>query len=540
MADSTDSTGSVASPDSPGSTGTTDPGSPAAAVKTGGPGGRSVVLVAMTLANAMVLVDQTAVPLILPSVIRQFGIGSQLAQWVINASLLPLAGLLIFGGRLSDVIGRRRTFLIGSVLFAGASACAGLAPNFAILLVFRVFQGAGGALMLPTTIAIVSEEYAGKERGRALGAMGGAAAVAGAFGPVIGGTMTSVLGWRSVLLINVPLAAVAVIVARRSVPADGPRVRQPLNLFGTFLLSVALIGFVLGLSQSQDWGWASPGVYLPLAASVVCGVLFVYLERGNPAPLLNFSLLRRHPNYLAATGSQALSGMVEMGVGVLFPLLLILNLGMPPGVAGLALIPTTIPMIAIAPLAGRWYDRSGGRSPLLVGFAVLALSGVALGLGVHLRSYWAIFPGFLLLGIGLALILTVNDPVTLDTLDETNHGEASGVSATAEQFGGALGISVLYLIFHVVYVSKLRANVNASPLADLTGAQSIQLRNDIVAAEQTGLNPRSFDPRFVDYLQVTLNASQWGFSIACLAVTVLAVLGGLLVRRVVKPAPDAA
>jgi MFS family permease len=136
-----------------------------------------------------------------------------------------------------------------------------------------------------------------------------------------------------------------------------------------------------------------------------------------------------------------------MGLGLLFPLLLILNLGMAPGLAGLALIPTTIPMVLVAPLAGRWYDRIGGRVPLAIGFATLAVSGVVLGVGVHGNNYWILLPGFAIYGIGLALILTVNDPVSLDTLPERSHGQASGVSATAEQFGGAVGISVLFWCF---------------------------------------------------------------------------------------------
>jgi MFS family permease len=205
---------------------------------------RGLILLAMTVANAMVLVDQTGVPLILPSIIQRFDVGSQQVQWVLNASLLPLAGLLVFGGRLGDLIGRRRVFLLGSTVFAGASVCAGLAPTFSILLVFRVLQGAGGALMLPTTIAIVSAAYPGADRGRALGTMGGAAAVAGACGPVIGGALTSFFGWRSVLLINAPLAVLAVVATLRSVPADPVRERnERVDMAGTSLLSVALIGF---------------------------------------------------------------------------------------------------------------------------------------------------------------------------------------------------------------------------------------------------------------------------------------------------------
>jgi MFS family permease len=210
--------------------------------------------------------------------------------------------------------------------------------------------------MLPTTIAIVSAAYPGAERGRALGTMGGAAAIAAGFGPVIGGVLTATLGWRSVLLINAPLAVLAVAATLRSVPADPPRTEPAhIDLRGTVLLSICLIGLVFGLAQSQVWGWTSAGVLLPLAASVVAVAGFVVVERRTADPLLEFGLLRRYPNYLGSTVSQGIAGMAEMGLGLLFPLLLILNLRMDPGLAGLALIPTTLPMVAVAPLAGRWY-----------------------------------------------------------------------------------------------------------------------------------------------------------------------------------------
>ena len=356
--------------------------------------------------------------------------------------MLPLAGLLVFGGRLGDVIGRRRVFVLGSIVFAGASVCAGLAPSFPVLLVFRVLQGSGGALMLPTTIAIVSAAYRGADRGRALGTMGGAAAVAGACGPIIGGALTSAFGWRSVLLINAPLAVLAVVATMRSVPADAPpKDHVRIDVVGTVLLSLTLIGSVFGLAQSQAWGWTSAGVLVPLVISVVAAAGFVVVERHSANPLLEFGLLRKYPNYLGATLSQAIGGMAEMGLGLLFPLLLILNLGMAPGLAGLALIPTTIPMVLVAPLAGRWYDRIGGRVPLAIGCATLAVSGVVLGVGVYVNNYWILLPGFAIYGIGLALILTVNDPVSLDTLPEQSHGQASGcpppLSSSAERSASA-------------------------------------------------------------------------------------------------------
>ena len=171
---------------------------------------RQAVLIAMTTANAMILIDQSAVPLALPSIEKQFGVGTQVAQWVLSASLLALSGLLVLGGRLGDLYGRRRIFVIGAVGFIAASTVAGLAPTFSVLLVARVVQGVGGALMLPGTIAIVNDAFPADERGKALGTMGGAAAIAGALGPTIGGALTSALSWRFVFLVNIPLSVICI------------------------------------------------------------------------------------------------------------------------------------------------------------------------------------------------------------------------------------------------------------------------------------------------------------------------------------------
>jgi EmrB/QacA subfamily drug resistance transporter len=488
-----------------------------------------LVLIAMTVANAMILVDQTAVPLALPDIMKGLHVGSQDVQWVLNASLLPLAGLLVFGGRLGDLRGRRRVFAIGAVLFAGASAVGGLAPDLTVLLAARVVQGVGGALMLPATVAIVSATFPPETRGRALGTMGGAAAVAAALGPTIGGLLTSAFSWRGVLWINVPLAVVAVVLALRHVAPDPPADpgAEHIDRSGTALLTVALVGIVFGLSQSQTAGWGDPTVVVPLVLAVLAGVAFVVRERRATAPLVAFGLLR-HRNYLGATLSQFLAGMAEIGLGVIFPLLLILNLGMSPALAGLALIPTTLPMIVVAPLAGRWYDRSGGRLPLTVGFALLALSGVLMAIAADDRDYVGLLPGLLVYGVGLSLVLTVNDPVTLDTIPADDEGQASGVSATAEQFGGALGIAVLYTIFHTTYVDRLHEKIDASPLTDLTNPGYQTLKSTLMAAESTGLRFHDLDPGIAGYVLIARTAASDAYTVTFAAVAVLAAVGGVL------------
>src|SRR5664279_2297681 len=440
------------------------------------------VLIAMTLANAMILVDQTAVPLALPDVMQTFGVGSAAVQWVLNASLLALAGLLVLGGRLADLLGRRRVFLLGSALFAGASAVAGLAPLFVILLAARVVQGVGGALMLPATVAILSASYPREARGRALGTMGGVAALAGALGPTIGGVLTSVFSWRAVLLINLPLLVLTLFFTIRAVPADRPREGEVhVDLSGAVLLCVCLVG----------------------------------------------------------TLSQGLAGMAEMGLGLIFPLILILNLEMDPALAGLALIPTTLPMVVMAPLAGRWYDRSGGRPPMVTGFVLLTVSGIALAIGVGQNNYLWLLPGLLIYGTGLATVLTVNDPVSLDTIPEADQGQASGVSATAEQGGGAIGIAVLYALYHTAYVGRLNSLINAdSSIPDLNAGSSAALKQALLDAEQTGLHPDQFNPAVRIYLTSARSASDFGYSVTFLGVTGLSLIGALAVALLVRKPPN--
>lgn len=495
----------------------------------------------MTLANAMILVDQTAVPLALPDIAQDFGVSALLVQWVLTASLLPLAGLLVLGGRLGDLLGRRRVFLVGAVVFAGASAIGGMAPTFGVLLAARVCQGAGGALMLPATVAILSASFDPRERGRALGAMGGIAATAGALGPTIGGLLTSALSWRAVLLINLPLLAVTLWATLRAVPADGPRRGHlSVDLPGAALLGVVLVGLVFGLAQTTSDGWAAPDVVVPLVVAVLAAVLFVRRERRVADPLLDLRLLGTSRDYRGATISQGLAGMAEMGLGLILPLALVLNLRMDPALAGLALLSTTVPMVVIAPVVGRWYDRAGGRPPLVVGFLLLALSGVLLSVGMPTNDFWWLLPGLVVYGLGLAVVLTVNDPVGLDTVRERDHGQASGVSATAEQGGGAVGIALLYALMHLTYLSSLADGITERGLPPLTPESATAMRDAIEAAEQTGLNTTTFDPRVAQYLDVAERASDQGYIVAFLAVTVLALIGVVTSAWLVSRPPDPA
>ena len=250
----------------------------------------SLTLVAMTLANSMILVDQTAVPIAAPEVIAGLNGSLGAGQWIQTANVLPLAALMVFGGRLGDLFGMRRVFLAGTVLFGCSTATAGLAQDMPMMLAARVTQGIGAAMMMPTALAIVNAVFPQERRGQALGILAGASAFFAALGPVLGGLLTTI-DWRLVFLLNVPLAIVTVVLTLRATPGlrpsgPGSRIDWP----GTATFGLGIAALVFGLSQGQDAGWGAPVTVAALVGSVLLLTAFVLIELRVSSPLLDFRL----------------------------------------------------------------------------------------------------------------------------------------------------------------------------------------------------------------------------------------------------------
>jgi MFS family permease len=340
--------------------------------------------------------------------------------------------------------------------------------------------------MMPTAMAIVSAVFPVERRGTALGILAGASAFFAALGPVLGGLLTSI-DWRLVFWINVPLAAATIGLTLAATPKLGPSGdRRPIDYPGVGAFAIAIGCLVFGLSQGQPNGWGSPETLVPLAASVAAFALFVFIERRAEVPLINFRLFR-HLNFLASNISQLLAGMIELGLGFLMPFYLLLVIGVDPAIAGIALIPGTLPIILAGPLAGRAFDRVGGRIPLVAGFLLLALSGVALAIGAGDATVWALIPGLVLQGLGLGIVLTVNDPTGLTAVPDSDSGQAAGMINTAEQMGGAIGIATLTALevgyyFHLLGERLSEKGYNPTP------KQYDEVRDFILEAEQRGLH----------------------------------------------------
>lgn len=495
-----------------------------------------LTLVAMTLAGSMILVDQTAVPMAIAEIMDDLNGSLAIGQWVLTANILPLAAFLVLGGRLGDGFGLKRSFVVGAVVFAVSTTAAGLAPSLPLLLTARVVQGLSAAVMMPTSVAITSAVWPVQRRGFALGLLAGLSAFFAAIGPVLGGFLTNV-SWRLVFLINVPLAVGALVLTLLGTPAirANPAARQGISYLSCACFSGFMVCLVFGLAQGQPAGWTSLEVVGSLAASLFFLASFVVVNARARVPLIKFSLFRR-ANFLASTISQVLAGMVELGLGFLLPYYLLLVVGVGPITAGVALIPGTIPIILAGPLAGRLFDRIGGRWPLTCGFLILAASGVALAMGVGGHSAYSLIPGLVLQGLALGIVLTVNDPVGMNAVDEEDQGEAAGIINTAEQLGGALGIAILGAVQLTTYFGFLDgklADKNIVPSAD----DVAQAKQFIAEAMERGIrNVAPPNPRIASVYQDFIDAHGQSFRIAFVASAVIALLGAvaswLLVRRV--------
>jgi EmrB/QacA subfamily drug resistance transporter len=447
-----------------------------------------MTLVAMTLSSSMILVDQTAVPLATPDAIRELGGSLSESQWLLTANILPLAALMVLGGRLGDLLGLRRVFLAGALTFLVSTVLAGSAQDMPWMISVRAAQGCGAALMMPTAVAIVSNVFPRQRRGAALGVLAGGSAFFAALGPVFGGVLTTI-DWRTVFWVNVPLAAVTIGMTARFTPPLRPQRgadRPGLDFPGVATFALGTGALIFGLSEVEDASLGAPRAWIPMAVGAIALAAFVVIELRARAPMLDFRLFR-HLNFLASNISQILAGAIELGLGFLLPFFLLLIVGVSPLIAGMALIPATVPIMLAGPLAGRAFDRIGGRAPLVIGFLTLAASGAALALAAPKASVGWLVPGLVLQGVGLGIVLTVNDPTGLNSVPERDAGQAAGMINTSEQLGGAIGIAILTAV-EVGHYKHILFNRLAEQGVHPTSEQIERFTQFIQKAEQHGLS----------------------------------------------------
>lgn len=401
---------------------------------------RWLVLLAMTGSLAMIFLDVTVVGVALPRMRSGLGLSDSQAVWAMNAYTLTLACLVALGGRVADRFGRVRCFTTGVAVFALASLACGAATGPELLLAGRVLQGAAAALMQPSSSSIVIDSFGPGERGKAMGVYIGIPMVFLALGPLVGGVLTEWVSWRANFLVNLPVAAVAIVL----VTMTGPReVRDPgdrINPVGSAWLVVALGTFVWGLQEIGAHGWRDPVPVASLVLGAVGLLAFVRAETRRERPLLRLALFRDRGLLVAAAVlfclQFAMAGQVLFG-----SMYLQAALGFAPAKAGAALLPMLAPVVVTVHVAGRLYDRVGPRGPVLLGTA-LAAAGLAIeAIAMPGLSYLPIAFGMVTLGLGLGFAMGPTNTDALSRVDSASRPQVSGVLGTVRQVGGSVGIA---------------------------------------------------------------------------------------------------
>jgi EmrB/QacA subfamily drug resistance transporter len=414
------------------------------------------VIMATVLGSGMAAIDATIVGIALPTIGREFHASLAALQWVVTGYTLTLAALLLLGGSLGDRYGRRRVFCVGVVWFALSSAACALAPGVTVLVITRVLQGIGAALLTPGSLAILQASFAPDDRGRAIGTWSGLGGVATAAGPLLGGYLIVAASWRWIFLINVPIGVLVLLVSVRHVPESrDPTATKRVDVAGAVLATLSLAGVTYGLIAGPARGWSDALVVLTLVLGTVAGVAFVLVERASPSPMLPLAVFRLRQ----FTVTNAVTFIVYAALGgalFLLPVELQVVDYYTPLESGVALLPLTIVMLLLSARSGRLASKIGPRLQMSVGPVV-----VGIGLGLLARtttdsSYASgVLPAVLVFGLGLAVTVAPLTATALGAVPAEHAGLASALNNDVARLGSLLAVAVLPALAGITGTSYL-------------------------------------------------------------------------------------
>ena len=456
-------------------------------------------LAILALFSFLLTLDDTALAVALPTIGRDLGLGLSGLEWVVNGYTLALAALLLVAGRLADVHGSRRLLLCGVAVFTAASLGAAVAPSGTLLVAARVVQGAGAALIMPATLALIASSFPERRRGFAVGVWAGVSAAGLAVGPLVGAALTAWVGWSAIFLFNVPAGVLGLAVAPRLLAAGPKRQSSGFDVAGMLASAAGLFALVYALTEGMSAGWSSMPVVAAFAAAVAALGVFIVLERRSPAPLLELALFRSR-NLTGANAVSLLSTAVMCAVFFFISLYLQVVRGYTALDAGLAFLPMTVLVCLVAPVAGRLGDRVGRRLPTVVGMAVLATGlwllsrlGATTGVGPVLAA-------LVVAGVGIGLSTAPTTAAALDHAPEWEAGVRAGILNTSRMIGLAVGIALMGAIVSARWPGGLagaatdpRAFVDGLSIAFVVNA-AIAITAALVAALtlDSGSRPRAF------------------------------------------------
>ncbi len=410
---------------------------------------------AMCFALFMVMLDNTVVNVALPAIQRDLQVAIGGLEWTVNAYTLTFAVLLVTGGRLGDIFGRRRIFLVGVAVFGLSSLFISASQSSAWLIAGRTAQGVGAALMMPATLSIISNAFPPNERGKAIGTWAGASAVALAIGPLVGGFLVEHVSWQSIFLINVPIAAAAILVtlwAARESRDEGAR--HVIDVPGVAAISIGLAAFVLALVEANSWGWGSPATLALFAAGALGLTAFAVIEHRAEEPMVDFAFFRSR-SFLGANVVAFIVSFAMLAMFFFLALYLQNVRGYSPLEAGVRFLPATLVIMLTAPIAGRLADRIGPRTPMVAGLVFASLSlFVQARLEVDTR-YGLLAGAFALMGLGMGLVMSPMSTAAMNAVHHSKTGVASGVLSMSRMVGGTFGIAVLGALVSAISSARI-------------------------------------------------------------------------------------
>jgi len=430
--------------------------------------------VVTSLALLMVVLDNLVVTTALPVIRADLNASFEQLEWIVNAYTLTFAVLLLTGAALGDRFGRRRLFLIGLAVFTAASAMAAMATSMEMLIVARALQGAGGAIVVPLTLTLLSAAVPADRRGVALGAWGAVSGLAIALGPLVGGAIVEGISWHWIFWLNVPIGIALLPLARaRLTESHGPYDR--LDLPGLGLASVGLLSLVWGVIEGNSRGWTDPTVVGAIVLGVAVLIGFVLWERRAPAPMLPLRFFRSRAFSLANLSSLLMYFGMFGAVFLLSQFLQTVQ-GYSPFQAGLRVLPWTIAPIFVAPIAGALSDRVGGGPLMGLGLSMMAIGLAWLGMVASPTvPYETLVVPFILSGMGMGLFFAPVANVVLSAVRPEEEGQASGANNAIREVGGVFGVAVLTAIF-------LLDGQPTSPQAFVDGLKPATLVGSVVVA----------------------------------------------------------
>jgi EmrB/QacA subfamily drug resistance transporter len=478
----------------------------------------------MCFALFMIMLDNTVVNVALPSIQRGLHASTSSLEWTVNAYTLTFAVTLVTGGRLGDLFGRRRAFMVGVAIFGSSSLLIALSQSDTWLIAFRAVQGIGSGFMMPATLSIITNTFDAHERGRAIGTWAGVSAMALAIGPVVGGLLVQEVSWQSIFLLNVPVAVAAIAVTLLAVreSRDESAVRE-VDVPGVASLTVALAALVLALIKSNSWGWGSPRVLALFALAVAALATFALIEPRRRAPMVQFAFFRSRA-YLGANVVAFIVSFVMFATFFSLALYMQDILRFTPLQTGLRFLPTTLCVMVSGPIAGRLADRIGSRLLMTCGLLSVSASMFWMtGITTH-TSYGYLVVSFVLQGLGIGFVMSPMSTAAMNAVDRAKAGVASGILSMTRMVGSTFGVAALGAIVATVGRSQL-----ATRLPQLDASQRSRLVDLLGSGASTTHLPAHVQSSLNDTYVYALSRGLYG-------VGALALLGALLAWTLMRPA----